>query len=403
MPSSPPLAGLTVLDFSHALAGPYCTMLLAAYGADVYKIEDIDRPDMGRTWGPPFQGGEASYFLGLHSGKKGVSINLKHAQGRQLALRLIEKADILVENFRPGLMEKLGLGWEEAKARNSRLLYCSISGYGQNGPSRDEPAMDLIMQAACGMISVTGTPEGATVRCGHSVADITAGLCALSGILLGLHSRNRTGLGQFIDVSMLDSMISSMASNFANYLGSGVVPQPLGTAFATIVPYATFPTADREIAIAAASEKLWLSFCEAIGRPDLAANPLYATNPLRVRNRHLLEPLIVSILQAKTASQWLATFRTFGIPCSLVRSLKEVVEDPQTAARDMFPSVEHSRAGPVRITGVPIKLSDSPGSIKSAAPVLAQHTRESLETLLGIEKSELDALAGFDIIAEGSL
>ncbi|HYM12492.1 MAG TPA: CoA transferase, partial [Bryobacterales bacterium] len=272
-----PLDDLKVLDLSHALAGPYCTLLLAHYGARVYKLEPPGAGEMGRAWGPPFTGGESSYFLGLHPNKLGLSIDLKKPQGLALARRLIEKVDVVVENFRPGSLARLGLGFEQVRPSNPRLIYCSISGYGQDGPSRDLPAMDLILQAASGLISTTGVAGGETVRCGHSVADITAGMFAAIGILMALHARERTGAGQFIDVSMLDGLISAMGSNFANYLGSGVVPGPLGTAFNTIVPYRTFSTADRDIAIAAASDKLWAALCRAIDRPDLAGDPRYAS------------------------------------------------------------------------------------------------------------------------------
>jgi crotonobetainyl-CoA:carnitine CoA-transferase CaiB-like acyl-CoA transferase len=281
-----------VLDFSHALAGPYCTMLLAQYGAEVYKVESPVGGEIGRTWAPPFTNGEASYYLGINTGKRSLSIDLKTPEGRDLCLQMMGRVDVVIENMRPGTMDRLGLGYEAARAGNPRLIYCSISGYGQNGPSRDEPAMDLILQASSGLISVTGVEGGEHVRCGHSVADITSGMFAIIGILLAVEARNRTGVGQFIDVSMLDSMISAMASNFANYFGTGVVPAAMGTRFLTIVPYRGFMAADREIVIAVASQKLWQDFCLAIERPDWADHPDYANNAVRVKNRAVLEPLI---------------------------------------------------------------------------------------------------------------
>ena len=398
-----PLEGLRVLDFSHALAGPYCTLLLAQYGAEVYKIESPEGGDIGRGWGPPYIGEQASFFLSVNAGKQSVSINLKHPRGLDLCLQLIESADVLVENFRPGTMERLGLGYAAARARNPRLIYCSISGYGQNGPSRDEAAMDLILQASSGLISITGTIEGAQVRCGHSVADITAGIFALTGLLLALQSRERSGCGQFVDVSMFDSMISAMTSNFANYLGSGHNPRPLGTAFASVVPYRTFPTADREIAVAAGSERLWASLCDAIGRPGLASHPDYATNALRVKNRAVLEPLLAEIFQTATSEEWRRRLLAAGVPCTPVRTLAEVVADPQSGARDMFPVVDHGAGRAFPITGVPVKLSETPGAVRSGAPLLGQHTREALAALLGLDARSIEALAADGVITDQSV
>ena len=394
-----PLDGLTVLDFSHALAGPYCTMLMAAYGADVLKVESIETGDIGRTWGPPFIGPESSFFLGLNSGKQALAVDLKAAEGIDLCRRLIAKADVLIENFRPGTMERLGLGYSVAASINPRLVYCSISGYGQTGPRRDDPAMDLILQASSGLISVTGTVEGDTARCGHSVADITAGLFGLTGVLMALQSRARTGRGQHVDVSMLDGMISAMGSNYANLFGSGRVPGPMGTAFATIVPYACFPTADREIAVAVASDKLWRSFCEAIERPDLAADSRFATNALRVEHREVLEPLIAEIFRTKSAAHWLAALASRGVPCAPVSNLAEVAADPQAAARGMFPALEHPTAGQIRVTGAPLKFSESRGEIRSPAPQLGEHTRLALGKRLGIADAEVERLIAEGIVA----
>ncbi len=396
------LGGLTVLDFSHALAGPYCTKLLADYGADVYKIESPEG-DIGRGWAPPFTNGEASYFLGINPGKLGVSIDLKRPGGVDLCLRLIEEADVLVENLRVGTLERLGLGYAAASARNPKLVYCSISGYGQDGPSREQPAMDLILQASSGLISVTGSKRGEVARCGHSVADITAGIFALTGILMALRARETTGAGQFVDVSMFDSMISAMASNFANYEGTGVVPSPLGTAFATIVPYRTFPTADREIALAVGSEKLWTGFCKAIGHPEIERHPDYVTNAVRVKNRGVLEPMLVDILRSATAAEWVRRLSAEGVPCSPVRTLNEVTGDPQAAARGMFVPVEHPVAGSFLVTGPPVKLSATPGAVRGPAPQLGEHTREALARLLDLTEPELDPLEAAGVISQARL
>ena len=395
------LSGIKVLDFSHALAGPFCTLLLADYGAIVYKLEAPDGGDIGRGWAPPFSGDQASFFLGLNRGKQGVSIDLKRPEGVELCLRMMEKVDVVIENFRPGTLARLGLGYEAARARNPRLIYCSISGYGQDGPSRDQSAMDLILQASCGLISVTGSPDGQLARCGHSVADITAGMFALIGILMALRARDVSGAGQFVDVSMLDSMISAMTSNFVNYLGSGVVPRPLGTAFPSIVPYRTFRARDREIAVAVGSEKLWRIFCESIGRPDLTDHPDYATNAVRVKNRRVLEPLLAGIFSQETADHWFRKLNAAGFPCSPVRTIDEVVNDPQAAVRAMFPTVVHPTAGPVAATGPPVKLSATPARVSTAAPLLGEHTRQALAELLDLDPAQLDELESAEIIRAG--
>jgi crotonobetainyl-CoA:carnitine CoA-transferase CaiB-like acyl-CoA transferase len=387
-----PLSGISVLDFSHALAGPYCTLLLADYGAAVYKIESPDAGDPARGWGPPFVGNQASYFLGMNRGKRSVSISLKSPEGIELCLRLMEKVDIVIENFRPGTMSRLGLGYEHARARNPRLIYCSISGYGQNGPLRDEPAMDLILQASSGLMSVTGTRDGRQVRCGHSVADVTAGMFALIGILMALRARDVSGSGQFVDVSMFDSMISTMTSNFMIYLGSGKLPEPLGTSYSSIVPYGTFPTKDTDIAIAVGSEKLWRAFGPAIGHAELVDDPAYSTNRLRVTNRSDLEPRLAEIFKAETAENWLAKLRAAGVPASPIGRFDEVVNGAQAAVREMFPFITHPSSGPLQVVGPPIKFSETPAVVSAGAPALGQHTQETLFEWLAMEATEFAQL-----------
>jgi len=363
------LDGLRVLDFSHALAGPYCTLLLAQYGAAIYKLEARDGGDMGRGWGPPFEGGVANFFLGLNHGKLGISIDLKRPEGIALCLRLIENMDVLIENFRPGTMDRLGLSYQTASERNPRLVYCSISGYGQNGPSRDEAAMDLVVQASSGLLSITGTKEGESVRCGYGVTDVTAGLFAVIGILMALRARQSTGRGQFVDVSMLDGMISTMSSNYASFLGSNVVPRPMGTEFPTVVPYRIFQAKDRGLALAVGSEKLWAAFCRVIGRPDLESHPDYRSNAVRIRNREPLETILGEIFRRHPAAEWLEKLQAAGIPCSLVRNFREVVEHPQSQLRAMFPTLVHPTTGSHRVTGAPVKRSETPGGPKSPAPL----------------------------------
>jgi formyl-CoA transferase/CoA:oxalate CoA-transferase len=399
MPSVSALEGIRALDFSHALAGPYCTLLLSDYGAEVYKLEAREG-DMARGWGPPFAGGISSVFLGLNRGKRGISIDLKQSEGLDLCLRLIDGMDVLVENFRPGSMDRLGLGYEAVHQRNQRLVYCSISGYGQDGPSRDEAAMDLVVQSSSGLLSMTGTKDGESVRCGYGVTDVTAGLFAVIGILLALRARESTGRGQFIDVSMLDSMISTMSSNYMSYLGSGVIPRPMGTSFPTVVPYRVFHTSDRELAIAVGSEKLWSAFCRVLERPDLEKHPDYESNAARIRNRNTLEALLAGVFLQRPGAEWIGKLRSAGIPCSIVRNFREVVEDPQCEVRRMFPFIDHQTAGRHRVIGTPVKLSDTPGGPSTPAPVLAQHTRCALKEIFGLDDSVLDDLAARRVIFE---
>jgi formyl-CoA transferase/CoA:oxalate CoA-transferase len=377
-------------------------MLLAEYGAEVYKLESRDG-DMGRGWGPPFAGGVASFFLGLNRGKRGISFDLKQPEGLDLCLRLVDLTDVLVENFRPGAMDRLGLGYQAMHERHPRLVYCSISGYGQDGPSRDEAAMDLVVQGSSGLLSITGTAVGESVRCGYGVTDVTAGQFAVIGILLALRARERTGQGQFVDVSMLDGMISTMSSNYTSYLGSGVIPQPMGTAFPTVVPYRVFHTLDRPIAIAVGSEKLWSAFCRAIERPDLEKHPDYETNAARIRNRAVLEPLLDGVFSTRPAAEWMDRLQAAGIPSSPVRNFEDVVGNQQSAVREMFPTLHHPAAGPHRVTGTPVKLSDTPGRPGLPAPLLGQHTRETLEELLGLSADALNSLVARGIVYETSV
>ena len=389
------LAGIRVLDLTHALAGPYCTLLLADYGASVYKLESPGSGDMGRGWGPPFAGDYSSFFLGLNRGKKGISIDLKRPEGLDLCLRLIDRMDVLIENFRPGTMERLGLGYGAVAARNPRLVYCSISGYGQQGPLRDAAAMDLIVECSSGFLSITGTEEGETVRSGYAVADVNAGMFAVIGILMALRAREQTGRGQFVDVAMLDGMISAMSSNYATFLGSGKVPRPMGNAFLTVVPYACFAASDGTFSIAVGSEKLWSTFCRTIGRADLETHPDFATNARRVQNRRALHEILGAVFRERSVPDWMERLGAAGIPCSPVLNFKEVVAHPQTAAREMFPAI-----GAHRVTGPPVKLSATPACVGATAPGLGEHTGAVLEELLDLDAHAIDDLRRANVIAD---
>ncbi len=373
-------------------------MLLADFGAEIFKLESPGSGDMGRTWGPPFAGEYASFFLGLNRGKRGISINLKNPAGLALCLRLIEHMDVLIENFRPGAMQRLGLDYASLHAKYPRLVYCSISGYGQQGPSRDEAAMDLIVECSSGFLSITGTEPGEQVRSGYAVADVNAGMHSAIGILIALRARDRTGVGQYVDVAMQDSMISAMSSNYMSYLGSGKVPTPMGASFATVVPYTVFSAHDRAFSIAVGSEKLWVAFCEAIAHPELTDHPDFATNPLRVANRRALEKVLAAVFRQRPMAVWVARLRAAGIPCSPVLNFEEVASSPQTKLREMFPVIEHPTAGPQRITGTPIKLSETPGAPGGAAPLLGQDTAIVLKELLGLDERAIAELEQAGVI-----
>lgn len=394
-PAARALEGIRVLDFSHALAGPYCTLLLSDYGAEVYKLESPHGGELSRGWGPPFIGYQAAFFLGLNRGKRGIAIDLKKPTGRDLCMKLIAKMDVLIENFRPGTMDRLGFGYESVHALNPRLVYCSISGYGQSGPSRDESAMDLTVECSSGYMSITGTEEGEVVRSGYAVCDINAGLFAAIGILMALRHRDRTGAGQFVDISMFDGMISAMSSNYMTYLGSGLVPKPLGTAFPTVVPYRVFHARDGDFSISVGSEKLWAAFCSAIAHPQLTAHPDYATNALRIQNRVALEKILSEAFGALSRDEWLQKLGSAGIPCSPVRTFAEVVEHPQAVFREMFPLVKQPDC---RVTGAPVRMSKTPAKPVTGAPALGQHTKEVLADLLGIREPELS-----DLFAAGTV
>ena len=389
------LEDIKVLDLSHALAGPYCTLLLADAGAAIYKLEPRGLGDMGRGWGPPFAGDQSSFFLGLNRGKFGISIDLKTAEGVALCVRLAERMDVLIENFRPGTMERLGLGYETLRVRNPRLIYCSISGYGQDGPARDEAAMDLVVQASSGLLSITGTEAGEVTRCGYGVSDITAGMFAVIGILTALHGRQKTGEGQYVDISMFDGMISAMSSNYASFLGDYSVPRPMGTRYPTVVPYGVYEASDRGVAIAAGSEKLWAAFRAAL---ELDDDPRFATNALRIQNTRELDVILMEKFRRCAAADWITILQRHGVPCSLVLNFQEVADHPQSQFRQMFPTLDHPTAGAHQVTGSPIK----PAALgPMPAPRLGQHTRSVLGELLALDEQTLGDLVERGIIFAG--
>jgi formyl-CoA transferase/CoA:oxalate CoA-transferase len=373
-----PLAGIRVLDLTRALSGPFATMILGDLGADVIKVEDVWHGDDTRRWGPPFQGDDAVYFLSINRSKRGLSVNLKTPEGRQIVQQLACRSDIVMENFRPGTAARLGLGYEELSGQNPALIYASISGYGQTGPSAGLPGYDAVAQAVSGMMSVTGEPEGEPVRSGTSLADVGAGMWALIGILAALHARQASGRGQQIDISLLDGQVAWLTYVAGKYFATGVTPGRYGSAHESLAPYQVFPTADDPLMVAVGSDGLWRRFTAATGLDDLTDDPRYGTNPDRVRNRDTLIPRITGALAARGCAEWTARLSAAGVPAGPVNTVPAALGQPQVAAREMVVELEHPVAGLLRMLGTPLKLSAQPASIRRPPPVLGQHTDEIL-------------------------
>lgn len=387
-----PLEGITVLDLSHALAGPHCSTLLADFGARVIKLEPRSG-DIARAWGVPLPGGETSYFVGLHRNKSGISIDLKHPEGKALFRRLLGEADVLLENFRPGALRRLGFGYDDVKTDFPGLVYCSISGFGQDGPYKDRAALDLILQAESGMISVTGEPGSHGARCGVSVADLTAGMYAALGIVMALRVRDQTGRGQFVDISMLEGQMSLLGVGISSFLADGELPGPMGTAYKALLPYQTYRTATRDLALAVGSEKLWKIFCPLIGMPHLTDDPRFRTNLERTRNARELNEILQGVFLTRGYDEWEALLLGAGVPVGSVNNMAELVEHPQVAARRAIVDMDHPKVGPVRMVNVPFRMSETPGVVRSPSPALGQHTAETLREMLAMPDDEIEALA----------
>lgn len=387
-----PLEDVKVLDLTHALAGPFCSTMLADYGAQVFKLESYGAGDIARAWGAPLPGGETGYFTSLHRNKKDIEVNLKHPHGKDIFFALIERCDVVVENFRVGTLAKLGLDYERARARNPGIIYCSISGFGQDGPYRDRAALDLIVQAESGMMSVTGEPGGQRVRAGTSIADLTAGMYAAFGILAALRVREKTGEGQALDVSMMEGQLSWLNTGIGNYLADGVVPGPMGTAYASLLPYQTFRTKTREFALAVASDKIWKTFCPLIGCPELAEDPRYRTNQDRVKNRASLIAKLQDVFLARSYEEWEALLVAGGVPVGALNDFAQVVDHPQVKARGSLVEVDHPRAGRIRVVAPVVRMSATPAAVRTPSPTLGEHTEEVLREFLGFSPAAIAEL-----------
>jgi crotonobetainyl-CoA:carnitine CoA-transferase CaiB-like acyl-CoA transferase len=390
-----PLQGITVLDLTRVLSGPYCTMMLADMGARVIKIEQPVKGDDTRAWGPPFLDGESAYFLSINRNKESVTLDFKSAQGRSILRRLLEKADVLVENFRPGTLKKLGFDYETLAPEFPGLIYCSISGFGQTGPRWKEPGYDAVMQGEGGLMSLTGPADGQPYRLGVAIADIVSGMFAAQGVTLALLARERTGRGQAVDIGMLDSVTALLTYQAGIFFANDVTPGRLGNRHPSIVPYETFRAADGDFVLAVGTDEQWRKFCGVAGLP---LDERFATNRQRVAAYADLRPFVAERLNQQPRAYWIERLTAAGVPCGSVRDLRELFRDPHVSAREMLTTVNHPTIGPLQVLGTPVKLSATPGGVRSAPPRLGEHTDAVLTGDLGISASELDALRTMGVV-----
>lgn len=392
-----PLTGIKVLDLTRVLAGPYATMILSDLGAEVIKIEQPESGDESRRFGP-FKNGFSLYFMSVNRGKQSVTLNLKTERGIQIFKQLVKQSDILVENFRPGTMEKLGLGYETLRDEFPSLIYASCSGFGQTGPYAAKGAYDMIIQGMGGIISITGEPNASPVRVGTSISDITAALFTTIGIMSALHHRNNTGKGQLVDVAMLDSLVAVLENAIVRYFATDKIPQPLGSRHPAITPFEIYESADGHIIIAIGNDTLWAKFCEHVNHKYLIYDQRFKTNADRTENHSDLFPILSEIMRERKTDEWIESLEKIGVPCGPINTIDKVVNHPQVQARDMITKVIHEITGAVEVPGLPIKLSDSPGDVDAPAPSLGEHTYEVLTKLLDISPDEVKQLKVEEII-----
>ena len=397
------LDGIRVVDLSHVLAAPTCTMFLADLGAEVIHVEPLHGDD-AREFGPfAGSGGKnnSGYFISLNRNKKSLAIDLKQEEGKKILTDLIKVSDVVVENFRPNTMRKLGFGWEELQAINPRVIYASISGFGQDTlPGYDtRPSYDMVAQGYSGLMSITGPEGGPPCRVGSSVGDIFAGHQAAIGVLAALLHREKTGRGQHFDGAMIDGLFTVLENAVVRFTINGEIPKPLGSAHPTIVPFQSFPTKDdSHVIIALGNDNLWKSFCKLIGREDLAEHPKFATNPLRTRHRKELEQVLIPEFRRRSRAEWLELLGKANLPHSPANNVKEICEDPHIAHRKMLVEVDQPGVGKMRIVGSPIRLSETPGEVYAPAPLLGQHSEEVLRTTLGYSAEDIRTLKDENVI-----
>jgi crotonobetainyl-CoA:carnitine CoA-transferase CaiB-like acyl-CoA transferase len=388
-----PLQGIRVLDFSRILAGPYCTMVLGDMGAEVIKVERPGTGDETRAWGPPFVGGESAYFLCVNRNKKSITVDLSTSDGQTIIRELAAQSDVLVENFRPGTMEKLGLGCDALRAINPRLIYCAISGFGRSGPDKDRAGVDVIVEGVGGLMSITGEPDGPPVKVGVAIIDVATALHAHGALIAALFERERTGQGRRLDFSLLEVQIATLINIGSDYLIGGVVPKRWGSAHTSIVPYQAFEASDGYVVVGAINESLWVRFCEAMEQPQLLDDPRFATNRLRGEHRAELLGVVQPIFQKLSRGEWLDRFRARGIPCGPINTLDEVYRDPQVEHLGIVQEVDHPSAGRIKLAGSPIRADDSQLPVRLPPPRLGEHTEEVLREVLGYDEEHMRRLS----------
>jgi crotonobetainyl-CoA:carnitine CoA-transferase CaiB-like acyl-CoA transferase len=384
------LSGVRVLDFSRVLAGPFCTMLLGDLGADIIKVENPTGGDESRQWGPPWAGDLSAYFISVNRNKRSLTLNLKTEAGREIARQLATKSHILVENFKVGQMNEYGLSYDDLRPLNPALVYCSITGFGQTGPYRERPGYDYVIQAMSGLMSITGEAEGAPHKVGVAVSDVFTGLFANSAILAALRHAERTGEGQYIDVSLLDSQIAALVNIASNYLVSGSTPLRMGNEHPNIVPYQVFSAADKQFVVAVGNDRQFAALCAAIGRPELASDPRYATNPKRLENRAELIGILQGIFTTRTADEWVHGLLAASIPAGPINDVTASLNDPQVAVRGLVHEITGASGELLKLVGAAAQLSNTPGEIRLPPPLLGQHTTEVLREVLGLSDEEIE-------------
>lgn len=390
------LIGFRILDFTRILAGPFCTMLLGDLGADVLKIEQPETGDDTRAWGPPWAGDgtdrQSAYYLSVNRNKRSLTLNLKSDEGQRLARQLASHADVVIENFKVGQMARYGLDYAILSSDNPRLVYCSITGYGQTGPQADQPGYDYVIQAQSGLMSITGPADGAPYKVGVAISDVITGLFAANSIQAALLSRVQSGRGQYIDISLLDSQIAALVNVASNYLISGEPPQRYGNAHANIVPYETFQAADGYFTLNVGNDLQFKQCCGVINRSELVADSRFSTNPARVANRDALLAILRPILREKPAREWISAFVAAGVPASPIDDIPTMFASPHVEARGLVQSVDLANGEQVKLVGPAPKLSATPASIQRPPPALGQHTDEGLRDWLGLDDAEIAKL-----------